>query len=67
MLQNQRRLACALLFSSCVGSTAVAVCQRCDPGEALKDAVQVSAGGPYETKAGSPITLHGTYIVDGQT
>jgi hypothetical protein len=67
MLQNQRRLACALLLGICVGTTAVAAGQSCDPGEALEHTVQISAGGPYVAKAGSPITLRGEYIVAGQT
>jgi len=67
MLQNQRFMACALLLGICAGATAGAAGQSCDPGEALKDTVQISAGGPYDAKAGSPITLHGTYVVDGQS
>jgi hypothetical protein len=67
MLQNQRRLACALLLGICVGTTAVAAGQSCDPGEALEHTVQISAGGPYVARAGSPITLRGEYIVAGQT
>ena len=74
---NRRRLAAALLLSICVGTYAepartedkeATECGRADnPGEVLKETLKVSAGGPYTAKAGSPVTLHGTYTVAGQT
>lgn len=77
-LQNQRRLAGALLLSMFVAAYSkpataadqapTAETQRCDdPGNALKETLQISAGGPYVVRAGVPIKLHGTYIVEGQT
>jgi hypothetical protein len=38
-----------------------------NPGAVLLDSVTVSAGGPYNTKAGVSITLHGSYTVAHQT
>jgi len=65
MLQNQRPLACALLLAFVWARLRLQPGQSCDPGEALEHTVQISAGGPYVAKAGSPITLRGEYIVAG--
>jgi hypothetical protein len=43
----------------------ITVCEN--PGEALRERVEVSAGGPYVGHVGSPIKLKGKYIVAGQT
>jgi hypothetical protein len=37
-----------------------------DPGVALKQTLQVNAGGPYVAKSGLPITLRGSYSVADQ-
>jgi hypothetical protein len=37
------------------------------PAKELREILRVSAGGPYRTAVGEPITLHGTYKIAGQT
>ena len=67
------RLAGALLLGFCVAAYAKSATadqdgDRCEsPAQVLKETLHISAGGPYVAKAGSPITLHGTYTIDGQT
>ncbi len=76
-LQNQRRLAGMLLLSTCVVAyskspttpeqTPASEADRCNnPGDVLKETLRITANGPYEGQAGLPITLHGSYIVEGQ-
>jgi hypothetical protein len=67
MSKIERHLAYMLLLGMSVGATADAIAQSCNPSEALQDSTQISAGGPYVANAGSPITLHGIYNVEGQS
>lgn len=65
---RQRGLAGALLIAIWAGAYSHAsAIQSDDPGDALKQTLKISAGGPYVADAGSPIRLHGEYTVAGQT
>jgi len=64
------RVVSALLVAACLaacnGSSNTAASRTADPGAALQQSLEVSAGGPYVAKAGLPITLRGTYTVADQ-
>ena len=64
---TERPLAYLLVLCVFAGTAAVVRAESCNPGEVLQEGVRISAGGPYVASVGSPITLHGTYTVQGQS